>query len=567
MNWFQRFPTRLERERQVVGALIAEGWVKRAEWFVDTTAGTVTAEVDFEAGGRLHEAKLVYPFIYPYCPLQVMPRVEGERWSGHQWPSGELCLEMRADNWHPEFDGGDMLRSARKLLDTEADFDVAGVPLRVPNDHRFTEAQYLNSELFRLVISDDLKTEVVRRGPGVHGLDVYSHQHECCIVFYAVGLAGSALHERWLDPGVPPQFSNNPNCMARIAVLEKSDDRLVALIDKSCPPSEVWAEFSAIPFNGYGIAVGLLGDRVLARWLSDDKAYDITEVRMDNQQRIPERNGAFVGKRVAIMGCGSMGSKVAASMVRSGVSDFYLVDGDVLKVGNLVRNDLDWRSVGAHKVDGVRERLCAIRPDVKVDAWIGHLGGQYSTASLVTCLQKLASCDVIVETTASGQGFGFASSVSIQDRVPMVWGRVFGGGYGGYIARSRPGIEVQPQDVQHEIYTWMTEPGKPTPPQDSDIDYSAESDDQPAMEADDADVSVISAHLARMALDALRPPEQSDYPFSAYVIGLRREWIFQQPFEVYPLQLRSAQDALPPTESDQPDGALEAAVRNAQVAA
>ena len=87
------------------------------------------------------------------------------------------------------------------------------------------------------------------------------------------------------------------------------------------------------------------------------------------------------------------------------------------------------------------------------------------------------------------------------------------------------------------------------------------------MEADDADVTVISAHLARMALDALRPPEQSDYPFSAYVIGLRREWIFQQPFEVYPLQLSSAQDALSPTESDQPNGALEAAVRNAQVSA
>ena len=122
----------------------------------------------------------------------------------------------------------------------------------------------------------------------------------------------------------------------------------------------------------------------------------------------------------------------------------------------------------------------------------------------------------------------------------MVWGRVFGGGYGGYIARSRPGIETQPQDVQHEIYTWMTEPDKPKPPQDSGIDYGVEPDDQPAMVADDADVSVISAHLARMALDTLRSPEQSDYPYSAYVIGLRKEWIFQQPFEVHPLVLRAA---------------------------
>jgi len=28
LNWFQRFPNRLEHEKQVVGALLAEGWVK-----------------------------------------------------------------------------------------------------------------------------------------------------------------------------------------------------------------------------------------------------------------------------------------------------------------------------------------------------------------------------------------------------------------------------------------------------------------------------------------------------------------------------------------------------------
>jgi hypothetical protein len=49
------------------------------------------------------------------------------------------------------------------------------------------------------------------------------------------------------------------------------------------------------------------------------------------------------------------------------------------------------------------------------------------------------------------------------------------------------------------------------------------------MIADDADVSVISAHLARMSLDTLRPFEESDYPYSAYLIGLRKEWIFQAP--------------------------------------
>ena len=107
--WFQRFADRLEAEKQAVAALAAEGWVYRAKWHVDEVNGVVTADVDFEAGGQLREAKLVFPFAYPFCPLQVMPRAEGVRWSEHQWPNGELCLELRAENWRDTFDARDML--------------------------------------------------------------------------------------------------------------------------------------------------------------------------------------------------------------------------------------------------------------------------------------------------------------------------------------------------------------------------------------------------------------------------------------------------------------------------
>mgnify|MGYP003592196892 FL=1 len=85
----------------------------------------------------------------------------------------------------------------------------------------------------------------------------------------------------------------------------------------------------------------------------------------------------------------------------------------------------------------------------------------------------------------------------------------------------------------------MTNPEFPKPPKDSDIDYGVEPDDQPSMVADDADVSVVAAHLARLALDALLAAEESDYPFSAYVIGLRAEWIFTGPFQTFPILLKA----------------------------
>jgi len=539
LNWFQRFPDRIQQEKDALEHLLSQGWVSRVVWSVNESAGTVSAEVDFEAGGKLREVSLVYPFVYPFCPMQVSPRAEGERWSAHQWPSGELCLEMRADNWHTDFNGADMLLSARKLLGTEAQVDTAGNAMRVPTTHHFTPAQLLHFKAARLVISDAMMAEVIRRGGDVHGMDLTAVDHDNCVVHFAVGLVGSAEHDAWVDLEVPARLRAKANRLARVAVIQKGDSRHLAMLDKKLSPDEVWAQFSSIAYSGYGVVVGLLDGQVLAQWLGE-KAYDLAKVPMDYQQRAPGRNKAVAGRRVAIVGCGSMGSKVAASLARAGVTDFYLVDGDVMKVANIVRNDLDWTAVGAHKVDGVTERLQAINPDIKVDGWIGHLGGQFSTANLVTCLSTLAECDLIVETTASGQGFGMAAQVATMDGIPMVWGRVFGGGYGGYVARSRPGLEADALDVRHEIYTWMTNPEFPKPPKDSDIDYGVEPDDQPSMIADDADVSVIAAHLARLALDALLPAGESDYPYSAYVIGLRAEWIFAGPFQTFPISLKPA---------------------------
>jgi hypothetical protein len=187
--------------------------------------------------------------------------------------------------------------------------------------------------------------------------------------------------------------------------------------------------------------------------------------------------------------------------------------------------------IGAHKVDGLSVLLKRINNRVVVDKWTNHFGGQTSVDTLTQCLAQLKACDLIVETTGSGQGFIYAASVSEDQRVPMVWGRVFGGGFGGYIARSRPGIEAAPGLVRDSIYAWFNSPEHPEPPPAAGIDYAAGPDDQAPLIADDADVSVISAHLTHFAADLLRARQESEYPHSAYAIGLRKEWAFEQPFD------------------------------------
>lgn len=534
--WFLHPDGRLQQEQRVLADLVTEGWLKDVEWHIDDEAKTVAVDVDMFAGDRWWEARIVYPFIYPYAPPQVMPRVK-ERWSSHQWGRGELCLEIRADNWYPGLNAADMMRSARKLLETESMLDEAGVPLEVLSDHRFTEGQRLAWEPMRLILTYDLVAEVQRRGEVVSILELSRVQHDLALVFTGVSLLGNQHFDEWIDDGLPRQFRTDSIAIARIANLEEGSAAHLALTDASYAPDELWRHFSDIPFDGKKVVIGILPTKILAKFLGPTEVINMAIIPMDNQQRAPARNDALNGKRIAIVGCGSMGSKVAASLVRCGVSDFLLFDGDVLKPGNLVRNELDWFEVGAHKVDGVISRLQAINPKVQVDSWKGRLDGQHSTATIVAALEKLGKCDLIVETSASGQGFAASAAVASQEKIPMVWGRVFGGGYGGYVVRSRPGIESPPLEVRHQVYTAMTDPSLPKPPDDSYIDYGSENDEHEAMIADDGDVSIVSGYLTRLIIDTLRPVAESDYQESAYLIGLRKEWIFETPFETRPISL------------------------------
>lgn len=65
------------------------------------------------------------------------------------------------------------------------------------------------------------------------------------------------------------------------------------------------------------------------------------------------------GRRVAVVGVGALGSFVADMLVRSGVRNLTLVDGDAVMPGNLVRHLVGPGAVGRSKVEAVKQDLVA----------------------------------------------------------------------------------------------------------------------------------------------------------------------------------------------------------------
>lgn len=552
MTWFIQRPERFLAEKDALATLEQqEAWISNVSWRITETLA-LAVDADLHVGDIVRPVTLTYPLIFPGAPPLVKPRGVTERWSGHQYGAqGELCLEHRADNWESSVTGADMLRSAYKLLSTEQ--PDAGQPAgEVVSAHRLTLGQELRSGPFRVLLTNSLQMWV---STAIEPLSLrvrpeYLARTRVGFVVTGTNSDGTV----WRDPELPDGITKWDYEDGFALDLQDGDPRI----------SDCQAAVKAGATDLHKLLVGerpfassetlliQVGGLIHAYWLdpSDNSVTECHLVTSDHFERRPERTESLTHKKFAIIGCGSLGSKVAVMLARSGVRHLLLVDDDVLCPENMMRNELDWFAVGFHKADALADRIRCIAAGVQIEVRRHRLGGQEASGSLDSLMKSLSECDVIVEATANPEAFNYAAAVAEQFSRTMVWAQVFAGGYGGLIARSRPGLDPAPLQARAKIENWCSNPDYPPAPKPT-VNYGAHnvSGEAEPMIADDADASVIAAHCSRMILDAAATPPISDFESSAYMIGLRKEWIFRAAFDTWPIDLGTSANSVATTVS------------------
>jgi hypothetical protein len=166
-----------------------------------------------------------------------------------------------------------------------------------------------------------------------------------------------------------------------------------------------------------------------------------------------------------------------------------------------------------------------------------HLTGQESTVTVSGVLHKLGQCDLLIDATANPGAFNLVASVAVAAQKPLVWLEVYSGGHGGLIARSRPGHDPEPQIMRGVYNQYCLE--HPVPELQLAGDYAAQEPDGRVLVASDADVSIIAHHTARLAVDTVLGRDPSAYPYSMYLIGLAKWWVFAAPLHTIPIDTNS----------------------------
>lgn len=533
--WFLSDPKRLSLERDEIERLQSTStWFEGVEWVLDTG---IALKAQLKAHGHLYDVKLIYPAFFPSTPPTVKPLGDEVRWSDHQYSNGALCLEWGPDNWHPSVTGAQVLESAYRLIHLENPLGNPEQKDAVHSRHFLTEGQSLRNKIIRLYAEADFLDCLL----ALHEIDVANIKFAMVFENKTMILHVAELEKSggtvWTNSSLPNQFKPTEEHIGLVlktdlplgkikelttvndvealydvsSVKSLSDEKLIIILDKENKPHVLFS----FKRDGELLTIPLISEQ-------------------KHEERLPVYLDSLRDKKIGIVGVGSVGRKVALSLARMGVAKFYLVDDDIFLPGNIVRHTLDWKSVATHKVDALENQLKHIASSIEINVTKTNVAGQEATTALNAVLSKLGNCDLIIDATTNPKVFNFLSAASVTYEKPMVWGEVFAGGIGGLIARSRPSTDPDPQTMRSAFYEMtqqapefafaIVEP------------YGIEDEEGQVMEASDADVSVIASHLTRLVADTVLETDPPMFPYSMYLIGLSKSWIFDAPFDTRPIR-------------------------------
>jgi molybdopterin/thiamine biosynthesis adenylyltransferase len=516
--WWLTDTRRLGIEKRAVEELAArEEWFTLDRWYADafrlSAAGTITAH------SHQYPIRLIYPDQFPEVPAWVEPQ-EDVQWSRHQHGSGgALCLELRPDNWVPSATGADVLRSAYNLLRTED--PLGGGKDQVPSAHSIGQVQRYDWGINPVLIGQACRDRILTgTATDVKALRWFTADDVWPILIHDA--------EDRVSPRRPP-----------VGGFQSLSYEILAVVADNAPPEGEVDRTNLLAATGFGalVTAGLGGESssvVLFRGGGELAAFHLLpdkEPFRRNVYVLPDESGVrsnrtkeAEAKSVAIVGAGSVGSKIAESLARSGISRFTLVDGDIMLPANLERHALDWRDVGFRKANGVKRRVLSIVPGAEIIVVDANLNWQRSAKVHARQVEAIADCGMIVDATGDPATSLFLGAVAHANGLPFVSIQVFEGGLGALIATSLPDRDP-PYAYGRAAYQAYCEKLNVKPPEPGPRRYEALAGDGTPVVADDAAVAMTAGHAARVILDILDgKPAPVDEAW--LLLGYAKGWLF-----------------------------------------
>jgi hypothetical protein len=143
----------------------------------------------------------------------------------------------------------------------------------------------------------------------------------------------------------------------------------------------------------------------------------------------------LAGKRVVLFGVGAIGSHVAVLLAGMGVQSLVLVDGDLLRPGNIVRHAASRELIGLDKVTAVAKTIAKSTPWTNVETILAYPWHPDEIKD------RVQGADVVLEATGLSSLASHLSTITEGLGLPFVSVALYRGGKIARVRRQMPGLD------------------------------------------------------------------------------------------------------------------------------
>lgn len=128
-----------------------------------------------------------------------------------------------------------------------------------------------------------------------------------------------------------------------------------------------------------------------------------------------EGQKTLLKSKIAIIGCGALGTVVANNLVRAGVGKISIIDRDFVELNNLQRQILfDEDDIGVPKAVAAAEKLKRVNSDVEIKAMVKDLNHMNA--------EKIVSgVDLVLDGTDNMQTRFLINDVCVKGKIPWIY--------------------------------------------------------------------------------------------------------------------------------------------------
>ena len=236
-------------------------------------------------------------------------------------------------------------------------------------------------------------------------------------------------------------------------------------------------------------------------------------VQHERYTRIPGFEG-LEQKRIVLVGCGSLGSKIATNLAASGVNQFVLIDHDYYEPNNSVRHELGVEWFGVNKERALLNRLCSLNPAVLEKSLSFHfqVGAVVPFEEEQRFFNFVKDSDLLIDTAGVHSVSHFLNKLSFETGVPAIFASVTNGAWGGEVVRICPGKTPCWLCYLEQYYEQ-----KPSSAPQSSSEIFAPGCDQPTFTGTTYDLGMVANLAASMATETLLHSDKNAHLSQNYI--------------------------------------------------